>query len=453
MILFNWFKWLKRMEVENIGIIGLGYVGLTTGVGFASLGFNVIGIDINKKNVEKVNSGRINFFEPGVEPLLNELLKKNRFKASTDYNEIINCKIIFICVGTPSKENGECDLRFIKSVAVEIGKILDKMNNNPIIIVKSTVPPDTTQFTVLPLLLKHSKKQVGKDFSVAMSPEFLKEGNALNDFLHPDRIVIGAYDNDTAQFLENFFKIFKSKIYITKNVSTAEMIKYANNAFLSTKISFINEMANICRTFKNVDVSEIATGIGLDDRISDKFLRAGCGFGGSCYQKDVKALISFAKNGNYTASLLSSVLLVNDNQAKITVDILKEAIPDLRNKKIAILGLAFKPETSDMREASSIRIINLLQKEENVKITAYDPKALEEAHKIFGDSINYAKSSKECVSGADACLIVTEWDEFKKLKPEFFIENMKTPIIVDGRKIYDFEAFNKKLTYYEIGRR
>ncbi|MHA1378156.1 MAG: UDP-glucose dehydrogenase family protein [Candidatus Helarchaeota archaeon] len=439
--------------IKNIGIIGLGYVGLTTSVGFASLGYKVIGIDVIEENVERINSCQIPFFEPRVPELLQDALEKQYFKASTNYDDLIGCKIIFICVGTPSKEGGESNLTYIEDAAIAIGKTLKKMDNKPIIIVKSTVPPDTTQFKVLPLLTKYSNKKIGIDFSIAMSPEFLKEGTALNDFLKPDRIIIGAYDEKTTVFLSDFFKIFKTKIFVTKNISTAEMIKYANNAFLSTKISFINEIANICRGFENIDVDEIAKGIGMDERISDKFLRAGCGFGGSCYPKDVKSLISFAKNNGYNASLLKSVLVVNENQAKITIQILKEAIPDLTDKKIAILGLAFKPETSDMREACSIRIINLLQKEKIAKITVYDPKAIEEAKKIFNDTVIYAKSAEDCISGADTCIVVTEWDEFKKLKPDFFKKYMKAPILIDSRKMYNCEEFSKQLPYYEIGRR
>ncbi|MFX1449850.1 MAG: UDP-glucose dehydrogenase family protein [Promethearchaeota archaeon] len=440
------------MKIKNIGIIGLGYVGLTTGIGFSSLEFNVIGIDIKKENVEKVNSGKISFYEPGLTELLEKSLKKEKFRASVNYKDLANCKIIFICVGTPPKEDGSTDLTQIENVAIEIGKLLKNMNNNPIIIVKSTVPPGTTQTVVLPLLEKYSNKKVGIDFSIGMSPEFLKEGNALNDFLHPDRTIFGAYDEKTSKILYDFFEIFEGPVFAVKNISTAEMIKYTNNAFLSTKISFINEIANICRLIEDVDVTDIAKGIGMDERISEKFLRAGAGFGGSCYPKDLKAIIAFAKKREYSPLLLSSVLEVNENQAQITVDILKHAIPDLSNKKIAILGLAFKPGTSDMREASSLRIIKILKQEKNIKITVYDPKAIEEAQKILKSSIIYSKSIEGCIEGADACIIVTEWDEFKSLEPEFFLKHMKNPLIIDGRKIYDHEKFSKVLSYYEIGR-
>ncbi len=440
------------MEIKNIGIVGLGYVGLTTGVGFAFKGYNVIGIDINKTNVERINSGEVTFYEPGLAELLKKMIEKQKFKASVNINDLLICEVIFICVGTPPKETGASDLNQIESAAIEIGKILQKMNKNPIIITKSTVPPGTTQTVVLPLLEKYSGKKVGRDFSIAMSPEFLKEGNALNDFLHPDRTIFGAYDDKTSKILYDFFKIFDNPIFAVKNISTAEMIKYINNAFLSTKISFINEIANICRLIENVDVTDIAKGIGMDERISEKFLRAGCGFGGSCYPKDVKAIIAFAKGRGYSPLLLSSVLEVNENQAQITVDILKNALPDLSNKKISILGLAFKPETSDMREACSLRIINILKQEKNAEITVYDPKAMEEARKILGNTVHFTNSIEECIEGADACIIVTEWDEFKPLKPEFFLKHMKNPLIIDSRKIYDHEKFSKVLSYYEIGR-
>lgn len=439
------------MEALGIGIIGLGYVGLTTSVGFASKGFNVVGIDIKKETIEKINLGEVPFYEPGLPELLIQMQDEQKFKVSTNFNDIKECKIIFICVGTPSKENGECDLSYIESSAIEIGKILKNMNNNPIIIVKSTVLPGTTQFKVLPLISKYSTKKIGKDFSIAMSPEFTKEGNALNDFFHPDRIIFGAYNENTSNFLSDFFKIFDTKIFAVKNIATAEMIKYVNNAFLSTKISFINEIANICRLFKNIDVNDIAKGIGMDERINPKFFKAGPGFGGSCYPKDLKALIALAKKSDYVPTLLSSVLQVNEEQAQVTVNLLKEAFSDLSNKKIAILGLAFKPNTSDMREASSLRIINLLQKEKDLDIVVYDPKAMEEAQKILGGTVTYADSIENCISGADACMIVTEWDEFKLLEPDFFLKLMRNPVIIDSRKIYNHGKFSKSLQYYEIG--
>lgn len=434
----------------KIGIIGLGYVGFISGVGFALKGFDVKCVEINKETIELANNGKVPFYEPKLEENLQTVLKNKKFEASDDYSLLLNTDMSFICVGTPSHISGEIDLTYIKNSAKELGGIIKQMEHFHIVIIKSTVVPGTTENVILPILEKTAGKKCGIDFSIAMNPEFLKEGNAMDDFLNPDRTVVGAYDVKTADKIKQLYDEFKGTFMIVRNPRTAEMIKYANNSFLATKISFINEIANICRLIGGIEVNEVAKGIGLDYRISENFLRAGCGFGGSCFPKDVKAIISHAKKYDYDPKLLESVIDVNTNQAMIMVKILQDAIGDLNDRMIAILGLSFKPNTSDMREAPSIRIIKRL-KEEGVKIQVYDPVAIEEAKKIINNDIEYCESVKECIKNADACLLVTEWEEFKKLSPEFFIENMKTPIIIDGRKIYDFDLFTSKLKYYTIG--
>ncbi|MHA1270768.1 MAG: UDP-glucose dehydrogenase family protein [Candidatus Helarchaeota archaeon] len=438
-------------EIKKIGVIGLGYVGFITAVGFALKGYEVKCVDILKETVDQANNGIVPFFEPNLDDNLKYVLENKKFEASTKYDILIDTNISFLCVGTPSLKSGGIDLQYIKKAATNIGKILKKMDHYHIVIVKSTVVPGTTENIILPLLEKKSGKKCGESFSIAMSPEFLKEGDALNDFLNPDRTVIGANEQKSVDYLKKLFKPFGGEILVVKNPRTAEMIKYANNSFLATKISFINEIANICRSIDGIDVNEVAKGIGLDYRISDKFLRSGCGFGGSCFPKDVKAIIDFARNNNYNPILLNSVLEINEKQAEIMLKLLKEAIGNLDNKKIAILGLSFKPNTSDIREAPSIRIIDLLMQEKNIIINAYDPVAIEEAKKSIKYEINYMNSVDECISGTDAVLIITEWNEFKELTPEFYIKNMKNPVIIDGRKIYDFDLFSNKLKYYTIG--
>ena len=437
----------------KIGIVGLGYVGYISAVGFALKGYNVRCVDLIEESVNSANNGSVTFFEPQLEENLNKVLKEKRFLASTNYDILLDTDITFMCVGTPSQISGEIDLKYIKSASLEIGKILGKMDHFHIVIVKSTVVPGTTESIILPILEKESGKKCGNDFSIAMTPEFLKEGDAMNDFLNPDRTIIGAYDIKTANLIKELFTPFGGEILIVKNPRTAEMIKYANNSFLATKISFINEIANICRSIEGINVEEVASGIGLDYRISDKFLRSGCGFGGSCFPKDVKAIINFAKNHRYNPLLLNSVIEINNNQSLIMIDLLKEVLGNLSGKKIAILGLSFKPNTSDMREAPSIKIINSLANEKGIIINTFDPVAIKEAKKLIKHKINYSPSIKNCISNADACLIVTEWVEFKKLTPEFFIENMKNPIIIDGRKIFDFDLFTNKLQYFTIGQK
>ena len=446
-------KKMKNQRIRKIGIIGLGYVGFITAVGFGLKGYEVKCVDIREDVVKKANEGSVPFFEPNLEDNLNVVIQENKFSASTTYDILKDTEVSFICVGTPSKETGEIDLKYIISASENIGKVLKEMDHFHIVVVKSTVVPTTTENVVKPILEKNSEKNCGKDFSIAMIPEFLREGNAMYDFLHPSRTVIGAYDKNTAQKLTDLFKPFEGEIFVVENPRTAEMIKYANNSFLALKVSFINEIANICRSIGKIDVNEVAKGIGLDDRISEKFLRAGCGFGGSCFPKDTKAIYNLAKQKGYTPLLIDALLKVNENQSKIMVKMLEEAIGDLNGKKIAILGLAFKPNTSDMREAPSIKIIDMITKNHNVEICAYDPAAMDEAKNIIQQDIKYAPSVADCIKDADACLIITEWDEFKILKPEFFIENMKTPIIIDGRMIYNFEKFSRKLAYYSIGRR
>ncbi|MHA1693973.1 MAG: UDP-glucose dehydrogenase family protein [Candidatus Helarchaeota archaeon] len=443
---------MNNIKIGKIGIIGLGYVGFISAVGFALKGYKVKCVDILENNVKMANNGEVPFFEPNLRENLGKVLESKRFSASKDYTILKDTDISFICVGTPSLKTGEIDLKYIKSSAENLGKVLGTMDHFHVAVVKSTVVPGTTEEVVLPILEKFSGKKCGVDFSIAMTPEFLKEGDAMNDFLNPDRTVIGASDQRTANLLKNLFMQLGGKILIVRNPRTAEMIKYANNTFLAMKISFINELANISRTIGGIDINEVAQGIGLDQRISGKFLKAGCGFGGSCFPKDVKAIKEFAKNRGYNPILINAILDVNEKQPLIMIKILKEAIGNLKGKKIAILGLSFKPNTSDMREAPSIKIIDQLVKE-GVILNAYDPVAIDEAKKLIKGTINYSNSLLNCIKGADACLIITEWDEFRELTPDFFIKNMKEPIIIDGRKIYDFNLFSSKLKYYTIGQK
>ncbi|MFX1294347.1 MAG: UDP-glucose dehydrogenase family protein [Promethearchaeota archaeon] len=436
-------------DIKNILVVGLGYVGLVTSLCLVSKGYTVIGIDKLSNIIDKVNQGNIPFYEPKLNDLLKEALETNRFTATQDYVEAIKkSNLIFISVGTPSDAQGAIDLTQIQETAQIIGKHLD--DKYRIIIIKSTVVPGTTDSLVLPILERESKLKAGINFGLCMNPEFLKEGNAVNDFLQPDRTIIGCYRSSSYDILEQFYKPFGGLILKT-NLRTAEMIKYANNAFLATKISFINEIANICRLIGGVDVKDVAEGIGYDYRINPKFLRAGCGFGGSCFPKDLKGLISFAKEFQYSPILLEATLKSNESQAQIMIDMAISVVGTLNHKKIAILGLAFKPNTSDIREASSVRIINRLLDNKTTRIFVYDP-IFKEKPKIFLDSnIKICLSLEECLEDADVCLVVTEWDEFKALSPSFFKNLMKTPIIIDGRKIYNFKTFSKDTTLLQIG--
>ena len=401
----------------KIGIIGLGYVGLITGVGFASLGNKVVGIDVDEKKIEKINKGESPIYEKDLESKLKEI--KENFTATTKIEELKDCEIIFICVGTPSKEDGSIDLKYIKQAAEDISKILDSYK---IIVVKSTVIPGTTES-----LIKILGKKVGRDFGLAMNPEFLKEGSALKDFFEPDRIVVGSYDEKTKEILEELYKDFNCPKIFT-NIKTAEMIKYASNAFLATKISFINEIGNICKKL-GIDVYDVAEGMGYDKRIGREFLNAGIGFGGSCFPKDVKALIAKAKEIGYDPKLLQEVIEINEKQPFKKIEIVKKKVSNLKNKKIALLGLTFKPHTDDIRESRAIPIIQKLIEEDAI-IHAHDPKGIENTKLIFpeNEKLRYIEDPQEAIDKSDIVLLLTEWPHFRKL-------DFKDKLVVDGRNV------------------
>jgi len=407
--------------------MGTGYVGLVSGICFAKLGNNVICVDVDEKKIDKINKGITPIYEKGLEELL--LKYKKKIKATTDYSSSINkTDVTFICVGTPSKGDGSIDLIFIKEVAVEIAKIIKQKDDYHLIVVKSTVLPGTTRDIILPLLEKHSKKKIGKDFGLAMNPEFLREGIAVNDFLNPDRIVIGAYDEKSKNLLKELYKDFSCTIVET-SLSAAEMIKYASNSFLATKISFINEIGNLCKKLK-IDAYEVADGMGFDKRIGRAFLDSGIGWGGSCFPKDLQALLALTKEKNVHAKIIESTIEVNDLQPLKLIELLKKHIPNLKGKAIGILGLAFKPDTDDIRESRAIPIVEKLLKEGAV-IKAYDPKAMKNFEELY-PQIEFCSSAKE-VLDSNATLITTKWDEFKKL-------DFKGKIVIDGRRLKEAET-------------
>jgi UDPglucose 6-dehydrogenase len=421
----------KRMSgQQNISIVGMGYVGLCTAAGFASKGARIVATDKDQQKVDSINKCKAPFHEPQLEEALRKATKQSKIKGTVDLEKaILETDVTFVTVGTPSKPDGSSDLGQVQEAATEIGKALSKKEGYHLVVVKSTVLPGTTENLVKPILEKQSNKSCGSDFGLCMNPEFLREGSAIYDTL--------------------FYKQQKIPL-IRTNLPTAELIKYANNAFLATKISYINTIANICEKIPETDVAKVAEGIGLDNRINPRFLRAGLGYGGSCFPKDLKALIALAKQQKIEATMLEAVQKVNTNQAKHAVELVKKEVGMLENKRIAILGLSFKPDTGDMREAKSIQIINMLL-DEGADVSAYDPVAVPNAKAIFKKRISYATSALNCLKDADCAVIVTEWNEFKDLKPEDFIASMKQPIVVDGRKIYNPETFTKKLNYKAIG--
>ncbi len=332
----------------KISIIGSGYVGIVTGIGFASFGNEVAFVDVDKGKIDLINSGNPPIFEKGLE----ELMKKNKEKyyATTDYYEAISqSELTFICVGTPSKDDGSIDLKYVKSASKEIGEVISAKKDFHVVVVKSTVVPGTTEEVVKLIIEKESGKIAFEDFGLAVNPEFLREGNAVNDFFNPDRVVIGVKDERTRSILEELYKSFECPKLVTE-IKIAEMIKYASNAFLATKISFANEIGNICKKL-GIDAYEVFKGVGLDHRINPEFFRAGIGFGGSCFPKDVRALIKKAEELGEEARILKAVIDVNERQPLKLIELLKRHVPELKGKTIGILGLAFKPETDDVRES------------------------------------------------------------------------------------------------------
>ncbi len=443
------------MEKPIISVIGVGYVGLCTAVGLASKGYKVVASDVDNEKVEKINQGFPPFYEPGLQQKLHDSLRKNNFKCLTNQTEkaIRETDLTFVAVGTPSQPDGSINLQYIESAAHDIGKAIKEKKTYHVTVIKSTVVPGTTQGKVKPILEKESKKKCGEDFGLCMNPEFLRQGSAFQDTLNADRVVIGSYDAKSGDALEELYKDFyQSNVppLIRTTLSTAELIKYASNAMLATKISFINTIANMCEKIPEADVKVVATAMGLDKRIGPLFLDAGLGYGGSCFPKDVKALIACSKAFGYIPELLESTESVNKTQPLKAVQLCKEQLGNLKGKNIALLGLAFKPDTDDMREARVIPIINQLLKE-GANVIAYDPVAIPVAKKIFDKKINYAKSTLECIKDANACIVVTEWDEFKKLTPQDFIKNMKQPIVIDGRRIYNPELFKSKINFSAVG--
>ena len=409
----------------NISIIGIGYVGLVTGVCFAELGNDVICVDVDQEKIEMINRGVSPIYEEGLEQLL--VGNKGRIEGTRDYEYAIqNTDVTFICVGTPSKDDGGIDLKFVKEATEEIGKQLRSKDRWHLVVVKSTVLPGTTGGVVLPLLERHSGKKAGVDFGVAMNPEFLREGVAVRDFLKPDRIVIGYSDDKSREVLRRLYSGFSCSIVET-SLSAAEMIKYASNAFLATKISFINEIGNICKKL-GIDTYEVADGMGMDKRIGRAFLDSGIGWGGSCFPKDTKALLKWAEELGGGLKIIKSAVDVNKTQPLVVIDLLKKHVNNLKDVKVGVLGLAFKPDTDDVRESRSIPIVRELL-EEGVEILAYDPKAMENFKKIFPD-IKYCSSAKEILDECSIILLLTKWKEFKDL-------DYSGKIVIDGRRLLE----------------
>ena len=428
----------------NVCVIGTGYVGLVTGAVFADLGNEVICVDIEKDKIDMLKKGIMPIYEPGLEEMVHRNKSDRRLSFTTKISEgVIKSEVIFICVGTPPKPNGATDLSYVESAAKEIAKSIDRYK---VIVNKSTVPVGTGDL-VRNIIDTYKRRNV--EFDVVSNPEFLREGSAIGDTLFPDRIVIGAPNKHVAMKLLELYAPLERPMLIT-DVNSAEMIKYASNAFLATKISFINTIANICEQ-ADADVSHVIKGMGYDSRIGSAFLQAGLGFGGSCFPKDTDSLIHTAARYGEDFKLLKSVIEINKKRVGHFVDRMKEIAKPIKGKTFGILGLAFKPNTDDLRDAKSLEIIQLLLNEK-VVIRVYDPIAMPNTKKIY-PKLKYCESPFEAAEGCDALVIVTEWNEFKLLNLDKIREVMKKPLIFDGRNIYDPERMEAMgFEYYSIGR-
>ncbi len=438
----NSIIFLKNGDFMKVCVVGTGYVGLVAGCCLADLGNDVICVDIDETKINRLKKGEIPIFEPGLAELVERNSKEGRLNFTTNLAEAIkDSETIFIAVGTPMSDNGEAEMKYVYQVAEDIGKAMDSYK---VIINKSTVPVGSGG-----KVMEIISKNYSGEFDVVSNPEFLREGSAIRDFMEPDRVVIGASSEKAAEVVKGLYEPLKSEILVT-DVESAEIIKYASNAFLATKISFINEIANLCGKV-GADVETVSHGMGLDKRIGKHFLNAGCGYGGSCFPKDVKAIMHTAKENGLEMNIVRAADEVNKRQKIIPVEKAEEMLGDLKGKNIALLGLAFKPNTDDMRDASSIEIVKLLL-ERGAKVNAFDPVAKEEAKKILPE-ISYGGTMYDALKGADLMIIATEWNEFKEMDLEKAKEVMNSHAIVDGRNILNKQkALDLGFKYTGIGR-
>lgn len=438
----------------NIAIVGTGYVGLVSGTCFAEMGVNVTCVDIDKEKIARLKRGEVPIYEPGLDEMVLRNHREGRLNFSTDLAEVIDdVEVVFSAVGTPPDEDGSADLKYVLEVARTFGRNINKYT---LLVTKSTVPVGTAAKVKAAVAEELAKRGAEVPFDVASNPEFLKEGAAIKDFMSPDRVVVGVESDRARELMSRLYRPFLLNNFrvIFTDIPSAEMIKYAANSMLATRISFMNDIANLCELV-GADVNMVRKGIGSDSRIGSKFLYPGCGYGGSCFPKDVKALIKTAEKRGYKMRVLSAVEEVNDRQKSIVFEKLVRhlcGVEALKGKKIAIWGLAFKPETDDMREATSLVTMRLLT-EAGATVRVFDPVAMDECRRRVGDAVEYAKDMYDCVLDADALLMLTEWKQFRLPSWGVIIRSMKRPLVIDGRNIYDPADMEAQgLEYSCIGR-
>jgi UDPglucose 6-dehydrogenase len=438
--------------MHKIAVIGTGYVGLVTGTCLADFGMDTVCVDINEQKINNLKKGEVPIYEPGLTEMVIRNVQYKRLQFTTDMAEAVNnAEVIFIAVGTPPQEDGSADMKYVMTVAEQIAT---HMNGYKLVINKSTVPVGTGQRVKTAIAQK--LKELGKDidFDVVSNPEFLREGTAIYDFTHPDKVVIGAETEKAKEIMKNVYRVLylNETPFIYTNIESAEMIKYANNAFLALKISFINEVANLCEKV-GASVQQVANAIGKDGRIGSKFLHPGPGYGGSCFPKDTHALAHIGREYDSPMQLVEATIRVNDNQKLKMVQKIEEAIVELEGKKLAVLGLTFKPKTDDMRDAPSLTIIRELAKK-GVALNVYDPIGMHEAKAQLADvdSIRYCMDEYEAIEDCDGVIIVTEWHQFRNLDLERLKSSLKAPFFFDFRNIYDKQRMNQLgFNYFGVG--
>jgi UDPglucose 6-dehydrogenase len=438
------------MEKIKIAVLGMGYVGLASGMAYAKHGFKTICTTTTPVKAENLKKGIPPFYEPELEGLVKEAVENEMLTGITDNIEAIKqSDVTFICVGTPSLPDGSADLSAVEDTAKDIGTAIKDKDGYHVVVTKSTIVPGTTEKLVLPLVEKYSGKKVGKDFGLCMNPEFLRQGQAVHDSLNPDRIVVGQYDKKSGDVLEHIYKEYDCP-KMRCEIKAAELIKYAANSLLATKITFANEFSRICEKF-DIDVYEVMKGVGLDFRINPMFLNAGVGFGGSCFPKDVNAIVALSREIDVKTPLLDAVLLTNDIQPMHFMEIIKDTVGILKGKTVAFLGLSFKPDTDDTRSTRALPIIQQLYKE-GAHVKAYDPKAYYKFKPLTDLPIDYMDTLEEALKDSDFAVVQSDWQEIRNIKPESFKKLLKNPIVIDGRRSYNPEELIKNgITYRGIG--
>ncbi len=435
----------------NIAIVGTGYVGLVSGACFAEVGIDVTCVDIDTEKINRLREGLIPIYEPGLDDLVSRNAKAGRLHFTTSLSSCIdNVDVVFCAVGTPPDEDGSADLRYVEAVAREFGSII---NRYTIFVTKSTVPVGTSKIVRQAINEELARRDRLVDFDLASNPEFLKEGAAIKDFMSPDRVVIGTDSPRARKVMERLYRPFLLNNFrvIFMDIASAEMTKYAANSMLATRISFMNDIANLCELV-GADANMVRKGIGSDARIGNKFLYPGCGYGGSCFPKDVKALAKTGRDAGYTMDIIEAVERVNDNQKHVVARKLRRELGPLKGKRIAIWGLAFKPETDDMREAPSLVVIDELLRE-GAEVSVYDPVAMDECRRRLGDRVSYARDMYDAAMDADALALMTEWKQFRLPSWRVVHKAMRGNLVVDGRNIYDpAELAEEGFTYKCIGR-